>query len=179
MPRALEVGLELPMRSEISMRQYLIRVIVPAFFLAIAGSFLLDFANRTVLHDIAPRQDGLLENVLFLALFFCGWVLAYVLLGRSPAAANSEGAYVAGLGNAAKFCKVVGTGIVVGVGFVVVSRMLTNIVYGSLLDLPHNELGRLLEIEDFSVGLVTALMLRLHGLGSSATSLPAPAPDQG
>lgn len=155
------------------MGQYLFRVILPSFLVAIVGSFLFDFANRTVLYDITPHQGDPLDYALFLALFGCGWILAYVLIGRSPAAVSSAGAYVAGLGNTTKFCKVVGTGIVVGVGFVVVSRILTERVFGSLLDLPHNELGRLLEIEDFSMGLIIALMLRLHGLISSAKATAA------
>ena len=91
--------------------------------------------------------------VLFVALFLGGWILVSLLLARSPAAAKAEGAYVTGIGNFAKFCKVVGTGIVVGVAFIVISRMLTDSVLGSVLDLPHNEHGRLLEIEDFSDGV--------------------------
>ncbi len=155
------------------MRQYFLHVIVPSFCLALPGSFLLDLANRTVLHGVAPRQDSILEYVLFVALFLGGWILVSLLLARSPAAAKAEGAYVTGTGNVAKFCKVVGTGIVVGVAFIVISRMLTDSVFGSVLDLPHNELGRLLEIEDFSLGVVIALMLRLHGFGMPEASKDA------
>ena len=148
------------------MRQYFLRVIGPSFCLALAGSFLLDLANRTVLHGVDPHQDGILELVLFVALFLAGWILVSLLLARSPAAAKAEGAYVTGMGNLAKFCKIVCTGIVVGVAFSIISRMLSESVFGSLLNLPHNELGRLLEIEDFCLGVVIALMLRLHVSGS-------------
>lgn len=155
------------------MRQYFLHVIVPSFCLALPGSFLLDLANRTVLHGVAPRQGSILDYVLFVALFLGGWLLVCLLLARSPAAAKAEGAYVTGIGNFAKFCRVVGTGIVVGVTFIVISRMLAEWVFGSLLDLPHNELGRLLEIEDFSLGVVVALMLRLHGFGMPEASKDA------
>lgn len=150
------------------MRQYFLRVITPSFCLALAGSFLLDLANRTVLHGVDPHQDGILELVLFVALFLAGWIFVSLFLARSAAAAMAEGAYVTGMGNFAKLCTVLCTGIVVGVAFIIISRTVTESVFGSLLNLPHNELGRLLEIEDFSLGVALALMMRLHGSGSTS-----------